>query len=167
MPTATSLTLHQDLSNRLPFECLVSHWEMNDHRVAGHALKHAALSTATADNNLDDITSSQYANATAQRNLRLKAGRLYTRIREPYFFSYVRERLAHHYGPEAVRSGGLKVYTTIVPRYQRAAVHAIRDTLYLGDDPASAVVAINPANGAIEAMSGVQGLASTFQKTAR
>src|SRR3989442_14278103 len=58
MPTATSLTRHQDMSNRLPFEWLVSRWEMIDHRVAGHALKHAALSTATADNNLDDITSS-------------------------------------------------------------------------------------------------------------
>jgi hypothetical protein len=40
-----------------------------------------------------NITSSQYANAVAKRNLRPKAGRLYSRIREPYFFGYVREEL--------------------------------------------------------------------------
>src|SRR5258708_38457974 len=67
MPTAMSLTLHQDLSNRLPFECLVSCWEMNDHRVAGHTLKHAAMGTATADNNLDDITSNQVAEGVPTR----------------------------------------------------------------------------------------------------
>src|SRR5439155_20875956 len=37
------------------------------------------------------ITSTQYANAVAKRQLHLKPGRLYTRIREPYFFSYVVE----------------------------------------------------------------------------
>jgi penicillin-binding protein 1A len=101
-----------------------------------------------------DITPALFQRARSEP-LRLEHGRLYTRIREPYFFSYVRERLARHYGPAAVRSGGLKVYTTIVPRYQRAAVRAITRTLYYRDDPASAVVAINPANGAIEAMTGV------------
>ena len=33
------------------------------------------------------------------------------------------------YGAETVRSGGLSVYTTIVPRWQRAAQDAIRETL--------------------------------------
>ena len=60
------------------------------------------------------------------RSLRLKPGRLYTEIREPYFFGYVRDQLIQHYGAETVRSGGLKVYTTIVPRWQRAAQDAIR-----------------------------------------
>ena len=32
------------------------------------------------------------------RNLRLKPGRLYTEIREPYFFGYVRDQLIKHYG---------------------------------------------------------------------
>ena len=40
-----------------------------------------------------DITADQYRQAIAQRNLRLKPGKLYTRIREPYFFSYVRDQL--------------------------------------------------------------------------
>jgi penicillin-binding protein 1A len=99
-----------------------------------------------------DITSSQYANALAQRNLRLKAGRLYTRIREPYFFSYVREELQRQYGANTVRSGGLKVYTTIDPRLQRLALTAIKRTLPYSSDPAAAIVSINPRNGAIRAM---------------
>jgi penicillin-binding protein 1A len=100
----------------------------------------------------EDITSSQYANAVAQRNLQLKAGRLYTRIREPYFFSYVREELQRQYGANTVRSGGLKVYTTIDRRLQRFALDAIRRTLPYSSDPAAAIVSINPRNGAIRAM---------------
>ncbi|MDX6369328.1 MAG: penicillin-binding protein [Gaiellaceae bacterium] len=101
------------------------------------------------------ITSSQYANAVAKRNLHLKAGRLYTRIREPYFFSYVREELQRQYGANTVRSGGLKVYTTIDPRLQRFALDAIKRTLPYSSDPAAAIVSINPSNGAIRAMTEV------------
>jgi penicillin-binding protein 1A len=101
------------------------------------------------------ITSSQYANAVAKRNLHLKAGRLYTRIREPYFFSYVREQLQRQYGANTVRSGGLKVYTTIDPRLQRFALDAIKRTLPYSSDPAAAIVSINPTNGAIRAMTEV------------
>jgi penicillin-binding protein 1A len=102
--------------------------------------------------NNGDLTSSQYANAVAKRNLQLKAGRLYTQIREPYFFSYVREELQRQYGANTVRSGGLKVYTTIDPRLQRFALDAIRQTLPYSSDPAAAIVSINPASGAIRAM---------------
>ena len=102
-----------------------------------------------------DITAGQYQSAVAQRNLRLKPGKLYTRIREPYFFSYVRDQLIAEYGSNTVRSGGLSVYTTINPRLQRAALKAIKDTLYLREDPAAAVVSINPASGAIRAMTAV------------
>src|SRR5207248_994795 len=44
------------------------------------------------------ITATQYADTVADRHLHLKAGRLYTRIREPYFFSYVRDELQNQYG---------------------------------------------------------------------
>jgi penicillin-binding protein 1A len=101
------------------------------------------------------ITSTQYANAVAQRHLHLKPGRVYTRIREPYFFSYVEAQLQKQYGSNTVRSGGLKVYTTIDPRLQRFAIKAIKDTLYYTSDPAAAIVSINPANGAIRAMTEV------------
>jgi penicillin-binding protein 1A len=102
-----------------------------------------------------DITQAQYQTAVGQRNLLLRPGRLYTQIREPYFFSYVRDELIAEYGANTVRSGGLKVFTTINPRLQVAARKAIRDTLYLRNDPAAAVVSINPANGAIRAMTAV------------
>ncbi|HEU5277501.1 MAG TPA: transglycosylase domain-containing protein [Gaiellaceae bacterium] len=102
-----------------------------------------------------NITSSQYADTVADRRLHLKAGRLYTRIREPYFFSYVREELQKQYGANTVRSGGLKVYTTIDRRLQRFALDAIKRTLPYSSDPAAAIVSINPANGAIRAMTEV------------
>jgi penicillin-binding protein 1A len=85
----------------------------------------------------------------------LRRGRLYDRIREPYFFGYVRDRLIEAYGAQQVRSGGMKVYTTIIPRYQRVAETAIRDTLDEPDDPASALISISPRTGAIRAMTAV------------
>ncbi|MDQ3668739.1 MAG: PBP1A family penicillin-binding protein [Actinomycetota bacterium] len=96
----------------------------------------------------------RYEKAVEARIL-LRRGQLYTKIREPYFFSYVRDLLIKKYGASTVRSGGLKVYTTIDPRFQRAAVSAIKRTLPSKTDPASAIVSINPASGAIRAMTAV------------
>jgi penicillin-binding protein 1A len=101
------------------------------------------------------ITPARYYAAVGDADLQLKPGRLYKDIRQPYFFSYVHDELAKAYGEARVRSGGLRVYTTIDPRLQRAARKAIRETLYYSSDPAAAVVAINPANGAIRAMEAV------------
>ena len=56
------------------------------------------------------------------------------------------------YGASAVSQGGLKVYTTINLRMQNLARKAIGEVLNRSEDPASAVVTINPANGDIEAM---------------
>ena len=100
------------------------------------------------------IGAKRYERAVAAP-LKLKRGELYTKIREPFFFSYVRDLLIKKYGVSTVRSGGLKVYTTIDPRFQQAAVRAIKETLPYPDDPASAIVSINPANGAIRAMAAV------------
>jgi len=99
-----------------------------------------------------DITSEQYASAVRDKNLHLHAGRRYTHIREPYFFSYVEDQLQQEYGANTVRSGGLKVYTTINPALQRAARAAITHVLNLSTDPASAIVSIDPRTGAIRAM---------------
>lgn len=101
-----------------------------------------------------DISRGQYDWAL-RRGLGLKPGKLYTTIREPYFFSYVRDQLIAEYGSNTVRSGGLKVYTTIHPRFQRLARRAITETLYERSDPAAAIISINPANGAIRAMTAV------------
>ena len=102
-----------------------------------------------------DITRAQYRWAIKSSDLRLRPGELYSQIREPYFFGYVRDELIKHYGANTVRSGGLRVYTTINPRFQRAAEISIRKSLDQSGDPASALVSINPANGAIRAMTAV------------
>jgi penicillin-binding protein 1A len=101
------------------------------------------------------ITRKQYRKAVRHHNLDLKPGALYKKIRQPYFFSYVRDELVRKYGEARVRHGGLRVYTTIDPKLQRAARKAITDTLYYSNDPAAAVVSIDPATGAIRAMTAV------------
>ncbi|MGH3133280.1 MAG: transglycosylase domain-containing protein [Gaiellaceae bacterium] len=100
------------------------------------------------------ITRKRHAKA-AKSDLGLRPGRLYREIREPYFFGYVRDRLIEVYGAGTVRSGGLRVYTTIKPRYQRLAEDAIRDTLTEPTDPAAALISISPRTGAIRAMAAV------------
>jgi penicillin-binding protein 1A len=79
-------------------------------------------------------------------------GSFYSQRREDFFFEYVREQLAHRYGARTVAQGGLKVYTTINLNMQRLARKAIAQVLNEPEDPASAIVTLNPANGEIEAM---------------
>jgi penicillin-binding protein 1A len=103
-----------------------------------------------------DITARQYRQAVDTK-LRLVDGRkLYdiSRVapRDRYFFNYVYDELVAKYGASTVRSGGLRVYTTVNERFQRAAETGIRNTLYLRSDPAGAVVSIDPKTGAIRAM---------------
>ena len=100
------------------------------------------------------ITPEQY-NWAVKTKLKLEPGRIYTRIREPYFFSYVREELQRVYGSNTVRSGGLRVYTTIIPRLQHAAVNSIREVLPYRSDPSAAIVSVQPGTGAIRAMTAV------------
>jgi penicillin-binding protein 1A len=101
------------------------------------------------------ITRAQFDEALADRELHLKPGKLYKRIREPYFFSYVYNELVREYGGATVRSGGLRVYTTVDRGLQVAARKAITDTLPYSDDPAAALVSIDPGTGAIKAMAAV------------
>ena len=101
------------------------------------------------------ITPRQYDAAIRVRSLNLKPGRIYSSIKQPYFFSYVIEELERQYGATTVREGGLKVYTTIDPRLQRLARKAILDVLPYKTDPAAAVVSVEPGTGAIRAMTAV------------
>jgi penicillin-binding protein 1A len=101
------------------------------------------------------LTLRQYDHAVKSNTLGLKPGRIYTRIKQPYFFSYVIDELEREYGANTVREGGLKVYTTIDPRLQRNAVKAMRDVLPYRSDPASAIVSVEPGTGAIRAMTAV------------
>ncbi len=97
------------------------------------------------------ITHAQ-ASATEAAPLEVHHGSYYSQRREDFFFEYVREQLVHRYGAKTVEQGGLKVYTTIDLNMQRLARKAIAEVLNEPEDPASAIVTLNPANGDIEAM---------------
>jgi penicillin-binding protein 1A len=92
------------------------------------------------------------ASAARAAPLEVQHGNFYTQRSEPFFFEYVREQLIHRYGRKTVEQGGLKVYTTIDLNMQSQARKAIADVLDEPEDPASAIVTLNPANGDIEAM---------------
>jgi penicillin-binding protein 1A len=96
--------------------------------------------------------SAAQAAAAESAPLGVKRGYHYSERREDFFFEYVRQRLLSRYGKRTVEEGGLKVYTTIDLRMQRLARKAIREVLNQPEDPASAIVTLNPANGDIEAM---------------
>ncbi|HET8527554.1 MAG TPA: transglycosylase domain-containing protein [Gaiellaceae bacterium] len=100
------------------------------------------------------LTRARYRRLVA-RPLGLHPGRVYTLRRAPTFFSYVRSELVRVYGEQRVRQGGLRVYTTLVPRDQRAARSAIRSVLNRKHDPAGAVASVDPRTGAIRALVGV------------
>ena len=92
------------------------------------------------------------AERAKRAKLRLKHGNRYTRRREPYFFDFVQDQLIEKYGVGVYRRGGLKVYTTIDPKFQQAARSAIDGVLAGYPGPASAIVSVDPANGYIRAM---------------
>ena len=100
------------------------------------------------------ITQARYAAAVRDRSLHLRPSPAYA-TREPYFAGYVENLLEQEYGAATVRAGGLKIHTTIEPRLQRAAVHALSHVVYGRRDPAGAIVSIDPASGAIRAMAAV------------
>ena len=90
---------------------------------------------------------------TAERApLEVKRGYYYSERKETFFFEYVRQQLIERYGAATVERGGLRVYTTIDLRMQGLARKAIAEVLDQPEDPASAIVTLNPANGDIEAM---------------
>ncbi|HJQ74036.1 MAG TPA: transglycosylase domain-containing protein [Gaiellaceae bacterium] len=101
-----------------------------------------------------DITPTAYAAAVRDRSLHLRPSPAYA-SREPYFVGYVEDLLQQTYGAATVRAGGLRIYTTIRPRLQRAAVHALAAVLPGRHDPAGAIVSVDPATGAIRAMAAV------------
>jgi len=84
--------------------------------------------------------------------LGLEPGGLYSEIKEPPFFDYVRNELIARLGATRVRLGGLRVRTTLDSRLQRLGRIAIRNVLRSKNDPAAALVAIDPRSGAIRAM---------------
>jgi penicillin-binding protein 1A len=92
------------------------------------------------------------ADEAEQRGLGLAASSSYFEHREPFFFDYVENELIERYGVDAVRKGGLKVYTTLDPHLQEVGLEAMRSALPYSTDPSSALVSIDPDNGEIESM---------------
>ena len=101
-----------------------------------------------------DIDDAQYAAAVRDRSLHLRPSPAYA-SREPYLVGYVENLLQQAYGAATVQAGGLRVYTTIRPRLQTAAVRALSSVVYARHDPAGAIVSIDPATGAIRALAAV------------
>ncbi len=96
--------------------------------------------------------SAAQATSAEHAPLEVERGSFYSQRREDFFFEYVHELLDRRYGRKAVERGGLKVYTTIDLHMQYLARKAIGEVLNEPEDPAAAIVTINPANGNIEAM---------------
>src|SRR5437763_2022644 len=91
------------------------------------------------------ITADQ-ASAAEAAPLEVKRGYYYSQRREDFFCEYVRQQLTKRYGKATVALGGLRVYTTIDLDMQRKARQAIREVLDQPEDPAAAVVTLDPAN---------------------
>jgi penicillin-binding protein 1A len=105
-------------------------------------------------NRSGELTVRQYTDALHDRGLHLHPSPAYA-SQEPYFVGYVENLLQQAYGAAIIRAGGLKIYTTIRPRLQRAAVRALSKELYGRRDPAGTIVSIDPATGALRAMAAV------------
>ncbi len=72
----------------------------------------------------------------------------------PYFVEYVKQELIEKYGASKVFRGGLEIYTTLDRKMQTAAEEAIDEILFDPEDPAGALVAIDPETGYIKALVG-------------
>jgi penicillin-binding protein 1A len=92
------------------------------------------------------------AQATERAPLETHRGYFYSERKEQFFFEYVHQLLIARYGAKTVEKGGLRVYTTINLNMQRLARKAIAEILNQPEDPASAIVTIDPRTGDIEAM---------------
>jgi penicillin-binding protein 1A len=84
--------------------------------------------------------------------LQLKPSVYFRQKRESFFFDYVTDQLIERYGVKRVRSGGLRVTTTLDLDLQVKARKAIADNLSFGGAPSSAIVSIDPRNGYIRTM---------------
>jgi 1A family penicillin-binding protein len=83
-----------------------------------------------------------------------------------YFVAYVRKQLLQQYSDTLVFKGGLKVYTTIDTKMQRAAERAVKKTLPSKTDPDAALISIDPRNGYIKAMYGGRNYTKNSYNTA-
>ena len=96
------------------------------------------------------ITSSQALEAE-KAPLGVHHNAYYATKREGYFFDYVQDELVKRYGYDTVRKGGLRIYTTLDLKDQRAAKNAVAHAV-AGTDRDSALVSMDEHTGYIKAM---------------
>jgi penicillin-binding protein 1A len=118
---------------------------------AARARRQEVLQAMLANGDIDQAAYRRAVDAP----LGLRPSPVQTQQRESFFVNYVYEQLVQRYGAATVRHGGLAIRTTLDWNRQRQAEQAIRSTLDRPHDPASALVAIDPATGAIRAMASV------------
>jgi penicillin-binding protein 1A len=107
------------------------------------------------------IDRAQFAQAT-EKKLGIRFRERIPAYPAPYFVDYLKRRLLRdrHLGKtprkryRAVFEGGLRVYSTVDLRMQRAAERAIHNHLPYETDPYVSLVAIDPRTGEIKAMVG-------------
>ena len=97
------------------------------------------------------MISPEKARKAQSKGLGVNTSQYFTKRREHYFFDYVKDQLFREYGALTVRTGGLKVYTTIDLKKQEEARATIERHL-AGVGPSSAIVTIDPRTGYIESM---------------
>jgi penicillin-binding protein 1A len=73
------------------------------------------------------------------------------------FLEKVGRDVEEELGPRALQLGGLRIYTTMDPDLQHAAVETSEDVLSEPDDPSAAVVTVEPQSGAIRSLAGQDG----------
>ena len=98
-----------------------------------------------------DITHARYRRAV-DSPLGLHPQRVRGLAGETYLNDYITNQLVNEYGAERVRQGGLRIYTTLDSKMQNEATRSILGTLDRKNDPAGAVVSIDPKTGQIRAM---------------
>jgi penicillin-binding protein 1A len=73
------------------------------------------------------------------------------------FLERVSREVEERLGAEALALGGLRIHTTLDTGLQHAAVETSEEVLPAPDDPAAAVVTVEPQSGAIRALAGQEG----------
>lgn len=119
-----------------------------------------------------DITREQYEEAMREKLPTQSSAK--QQASAPYFVDFVRKELTGSYPADVLTSEGLSIHTTIDPHFQELAAAAVRDGLAAlekayprlrSDNPRdqlqACLVAIQPQTGAILAMMGGRGYAST------
>lgn len=94
--------------------------------------------------------------------LKLRRNKIILHTREPYWVDYIKGQIlddkrfgdTYRLRKRALFQGGLKIYTTLDPKLQRAGVGAIKHHLPNRSDPQGAIASVDVETGAIRALVG-------------